>query len=250
MKVSVITVCYNNESTIRDTIESVLNQSYQDIEYIIIDGDSVDNTNKIIAKYKDKIDHYISEPDKGIYNAMNKGIKIASGDIIGTLNADDFLTNHEIIDKIVNEFEINNVDAVLGDVQFVNPQNVKRIVRYYSSKHFNINKFKFGVMPAHPGFYVKSEAFKKFGYYKENYEIASDFELLIRFLYKNNLNYSYIEEPFVTMRTGGISNKSVKCRFVLNNEIIRACAENGIKTNWINIYSKYFRKVFEFIGNN
>lgn len=250
MKVSIVTVCYNNESTIAYTIDSVLNQSYNNIEYIIIDGYSLDQTKKIIASYGDRVDHFISEPDKGIYNAMNKGIKIATGDIIGILNADDFFTNEKIIEKIVEEFESNNLDAVYGDVQFVKPDKINKVVRYYSSKKFNLNKFKYGIMPAHPSFYVKSEAFKKYGYYKEDYRIASDFEILIRFLYTFKMAHSYVEFPFVTMRTGGISNKSLKSRFILNKEILRACRENGIKTNLLYIYSKYFKKLLEFIGNN
>jgi glycosyltransferase involved in cell wall biosynthesis len=249
MKVSIITVCYNSEATIRDTINSVLNQSYGDIEYIIVDGNSTDSTKEIIAFYGNKINQFISEPDKGIYQAMNKGIKLAQGDIIGMLNADDFFCNSNIISSIVSEFKTNKMDAVYGDVQFVKQKNLDKIVRYYSSKHFNPRKFKYGFMPAHPSFYVKKKAFIDYGYYKEDYLIASDYELLIRFLYKNTLSYKYLEMPFVTMRTGGVSNKSIKNRFILNKEIMRACSENGIKTNLLKVYTKYFRKVFELIGN-
>ena len=250
MKVSIITVCFNNDSTIKDTIDSVLNQSYKNIEYIIIDGDSADKTKDIITSYGNKIDQFVSESDRGIYHAMNKGIKLVKGDIVGMLNADDFFCDYDIIEKLVKEFVTENLDAVFGDVQFVNSQNLKKIVRYYSSKHFHPSKFKYGFMPAHPSFYVKRELFSKYGYYKEDYNIASDFELLIRFLYRTEVKSKYIEMPFVTMRTGGISNKSFMSRFVLNKEIVRACSENKIKTNLFNIYLKYFRKIFEFIGNN
>ncbi|HAF28011.1 MAG TPA: glycosyl transferase [Bacteroidales bacterium] len=249
MKISIITVCYNSEYTIQNTINSVLNQSYSDIEYIIVDGNSTDNTKSIITSYANKISCFISEPDHGIYHAMNKGIRMATGDIVGMLNADDFFTNQEVVQRIVKEFENKDIDAVYGDVQFVNPENINRIVRYYSSSKFKPNKFKYGFMPAHPSFYVKKDLFEKLGYYKEDYLIASDYELLIRFLFKGNLLYKYIERPLVTMRSGGISNKSLKNRFILNKEIMRACKENGIKTNYINIYSKYFRKINELIGN-
>lgn len=250
MKVSIITVVFNNALTIRTTIESVLNQTYKDIEYIIIDGASTDQTLEQIKLYSNKIDHIVSEPDKGMYDAMNKGIKLASGDIVGILNADDFFCDDKVIQKLVDVFVKDKIDAVYGDIQFVNPSNLNKIVRYYSSKRFNPLKFKYGFMPAHPSFYVKREFFEKLGYYKEDYLIASDYELLIRFLYNKEIKYKYIEMPFVTMRTGGVSNKSLKNRFVLNKEIIRACKENGIDTNSLKIYSKYFRKVFELFGNN
>ena len=250
MKVSIITVVFNNVSTISSTIESVLNQTYNNIEYIIIDGASDDGTLDQITQYSNKIDKIVSEPDNGIYNAMNKGIRLATGEIIGMLNADDFFCNPDVISSIVSEFETNEIDAVYGDVQFVNPRNLKKIVRYYSSKHFHPKRFKYGFMPAHPSFYVKKSAFDNLGYYKEDYIIASDYELLIRFLFKNKQKSKYLELPLVTMRTGGISNKSLKSRFVLNKEIVRACKENGLRTNLINIYSKYFRKIFELIGNN
>lgn len=250
MKVSIITVCYNNDSTIKDTIDSVLNQSYQNIEYIIVDGNSSDNTKTIISSYGNKINQFVSEPDNGIYHAMNKGVKLAHGDIVGILNADDFFCSSDVISNIIKEFKTKNIDAVYGDVQFVKPQNLEKIVRYYSSKQFMPQKFKYGFMPAHPSFYVKRNAFDDFGYYKEDYLIASDYELLIRFIYKNNLKCKYLEFPFVTMRTGGVSNKSLKSRLILNKEIVRACKENGIKTNLANIYLKYFRKIFELIGNN
>ena len=250
MKVSIITVVFNNASTIRDTIESVLNQTYKNIEYIIIDGASTDQTLEQINSFSNIIDQIVSEADSGIYDAMNKGIKLATGDIVGILNADDFFCNDQVIQKVVEVFTKDEIDAVYGDVQFVNPSNLNKIVRYYSSKRFNSSKFKYGFMPAHPSFYVKREFFGKFGYYKEDYLIASDYELLIRFLYNKEIKYKYIEMPFVTMRTGGLSNKSFKNRFILNKEIIHACKENGIETNSLKIYSKYFRKVFELFGNN
>lgn len=247
MKVSIITVCYNSASTIMNTIDSVLNQSYKNIEYIIVDGKSKDGSVELISKYGDRISRLISEPDKGIYDAMNKGIKLATGDIVGILNSDDFFNNNGVVQLIVDEFIKSNIDAVYGDVQFVKPSNLNKVVRYYSSKRFCIRKFKFGFMPAHPSFYVRREYFEKYGYYKTDYKIGADFELLIRFLYKNKLKCKYLQTTFVTMRTGGVSTRSLKSNIVLNSEILRACRENGIKTNILNIYSKYFVKVFELI---
>lgn len=247
MKVSIITAVHNNASTIKDAIESVINQSYQNIEYIVVDGASTDGTIEIINNYKNYIVHFISEPDNGIYNAINKGIKLATGDIVGILNSDDFFCCNNIIEKVVNEFRKDNIDAVYGDVQFVNPNKENKITRYYSSKRFKPSMFKYGFMPAHPSFYAKRSFFNELGYYKETYKIGADFELLLRFLLKNNLNAKYLEMSFVTMRTGGISNRSYKSNLLLNKEILQACRENNVKTNLINIYSKYFIKAFEFI---
>jgi len=247
LKVSIITVCYNSVKTIKDAIDSVVNQTYNNIEYIVIDGASKDGTIDIVSSYGEKVSKFISEPDNGIYNAMNKGIKIATGDIVGILNSDDFFNNNEVVQRIVDEFNNNNVDAIYGDVQFVKPKNLLKVVRYYSSKNFSPKKFKYGFMPAHPSFYVKRSYFEKIGYYQENYKIGADYELLIRFLYNHKLKSKYLQMPFVTMRTGGVSNRSFKSYIILNNEILRACKENGIKTNMINVYSKYFIKVFELV---
>lgn len=247
MRVSIITVVYNNSSTIKSAIESVLSQTYKDIEYIVVDGASTDGTVDIIKEYGDRIDKFVSEPDKGIYNAMNKGIKLSTGDIVGILNSDDFFTNNSIIQNIVDSFD-NDIDAIYGDIQFVDPNNLNKIVRYYSSERFKRSSFKYGFMPAHPSFYVRRKFYEELGLYKEDYKIGADYELLVRFLYCNNLKTKYLKFPFVCMRTGGVSNQNFKSNFTLNNEILRACKENGLNTNLLNIYSKYYFKVFEFIN--
>jgi glycosyltransferase involved in cell wall biosynthesis len=248
IKVSIITVSYNSVSTIFDTINSVINQSYANIEYIIIDGASNDGTRDVINSFGPKIAKFISESDYGIYDALNKGIKLATGDIVGILNSDDFFYNSTVIEKIVKAFTDNNTDAVIGDVQFMDPNDELKVVRYYSSKKFKPSKFRFGFMPAHPGFYVKRELFEKLGYYKTDYKIAADYELIMRYLLTNKVRYKYIEFPVVSMRSGGISNKSLKSNYILNKEIARACRENGVKTNFFFIYSKYFIKIFQFFG--
>jgi glycosyltransferase involved in cell wall biosynthesis len=245
-KVSIITVSYNSIRTISDTVKSVFSQTWPNIEYIIIDGSSTDGTVDFINSFSTGISKFISEPDLGIYDAINKGIKLATGDIVGILHSDDFFYNNNVIEKVAETFRLNEVDAVLGDAQFVDPENISRTVRYYSSKNFKPGKFKFGFMPAHPGFYVKRELFEKLGYYKVDYTIAADFELLMRFLLINKVEYKYLEMPFLIMRRGGVSNKSLLSNFTLNKEIVRACRENGIKTNYFFIYSKYLIKMFEF----
>jgi glycosyltransferase involved in cell wall biosynthesis len=244
--VSVITVSYNSITTIKDTINSVLAQTYPDIEFIIVDGSSTDGTVELIRSFGNRITKFVSEPDKGVYDAINKGIRLATGDIVGILNSDDFFYDNTVIEKVSECLNHENTDAVFGDVQFFNPSKPGNIVRYYSSGNFKTSKFKFGFMPAHPSFYVKRELFEKFGYYKIDYKIAADYELILRFLLINNIKYKYLEMPFVSMRTGGLSNRSFRSNFTLNKEILRACNENGVKTNYFYIYSKYFRKIFEF----
>jgi glycosyltransferase involved in cell wall biosynthesis len=250
LKISIITVSFNSVKSIAHTINSVLAQTYPEIEYIIIDGSSTDGTIEIIESFSSGISTFISEPDKGIYDAINKGIKMATGDIIGILNSDDFFYDNSVIEKIAKSIEENNIDAIIGDVQFVDQANTSKVIRYYSSKHFKTARFRFGFMPAHSSFYVKKELFEKLGYYKTDYKIAADYELLIRFLYVNKIKYKYLEMPFVSMRMGGVSNKSIHSIYTLNKEIAKACRENGIKTNYIFIYSKYFAKIFEFLSND
>ncbi|MGD0756649.1 MAG: glycosyltransferase family 2 protein [Bacteroidales bacterium] len=248
-KISIITVSFNSAKTISDTIESVLSQTYPDIEYLVLDGSSSDGTVELVNSYGNRISKFISEPDKGIYDAINKGIRLATGNIIGILHSDDFFYSNNVIEKVAASFNEYEIDAVFGDARFVDPINTSKVVRYYSSKLFSIAKFKFGYMPAHPSFYVKRELFEKLGYYKTDYKIAADFELLVRFLYINQIKCKYLEIPFLSMRMGGVSNKSIFSKYTLNKEIVRACKENGIKTNYFLIYSKYFSKLFEFKVN-
>ena len=254
MIVSIITASFNSERTIRDTIKSVLAQTYPDIEYIIIDGGSKDSTIDIVKEYESKFNgkmHWISEKDKGIYDAMNKGIKISSGEVVGIINSDDYFRTPEIVKHIATIFEENpSIDSTFGDLCYVNPENISKVVRYYSGKHWNPEKFRWGFMPPHPTFYCRKKYFEKFGYYKIDFKIAADFELLIRFLFSNSVNYKYINENMVVMRNGGVSTKDIKSKITLNKEIVRACKENGIYTNFPMLLLKYFVKAFELIGNN
>jgi glycosyltransferase involved in cell wall biosynthesis len=249
LKISIITVCFNSYKTITETINSVLTQAYPNIEYIIIDGASSDGTRELISSYGTKISKLISEPDKGIYDAINKGIRVATGDIIGILNSDDVFYDENVIEKIAEAFEDKKLEVIISDVQFVDPGNTSKVIRYYSSKNFTTGRFRFGFMPAHPGFYAKRELFEKYGYYKTDYRIAADYELEMRFLLTNHVSYKYLPMPVVSMRTGGVSNKSIISNYILNKEIAKACRENGVRTNFFFIYSKYFIKIFQFFGN-
>ena len=178
---------------------------------------------------------------------MNKGINLATGDVIGILNSDDFYINNEVISIITNEFMTKNVDSVFADLVYVKADDSDRIVRYYSSAKFHPKKMAYGWMPAHPTFFVKREIYKQYGLYKTNYQIAADYELAARFLVKNKISYSYIPKVLVKMRKGGVSTRSLKSNWILNKEIIRACAENDIKTNIIKVFSKYPAKIFQLI---
>jgi glycosyltransferase involved in cell wall biosynthesis len=247
MKISIITATYNSEKTIQNSIESVISQKYPNIEYIIVDGVSSDRTLDIIKSYGSKIAKFISEPDQGMYDAMNKGIAMATGDVIGILNSDDFYTNNTIISQVVQSFQKSQADAVFGDLVYVNSNNLNKIVRYYSSAKFTPSRFAYGWMPAHPTFFVKRSAYEQYGIFQTDYQIAADYELLTRFLAKHQLRYTYIPSVMVCMRTGGASTNNLMSNWVLNREIIRACRENGIQTNWFKVLSKYFTKVFQLI---
>lgn len=248
MKVSVITVAYNSQRTIRDTIDSVVQQTYSSIEYIVIDGASTDETANIVRSYGNKISVFISEPDKGLYDAINKGIRCATGDIVGILNSDDFFASAQIIDTIVKTFYNNeNVDAVFADVAYVKANKTDKVVRLYSSKKFDISRFSRGYMPAHPSLYAKRELYTHFGLYKADYKIAADFEMMIRLFYTNKIKYVYVPMIFVFMRMGGISNKNISSVYLLNKETLRACRENKIQTSIAKLTLKYFTKIFEYI---
>ena len=243
MKISIITVVYNNKETIKDAIDSVLSQTYKDIEYIIVDGESRDGTVEIIESYGDKISKFITEPDNGLYDAMNKGIALATGDVIGILNSDDFYMNEFVIEKVVKVFEEQEIDSLFADLVYVKPDNLERVVRHYDSRVFKPSKFAYGWMPAHPTFFVKREMYEKYGLFKTDYIIAADYELLVRFLYKHKVSYYYLQEVITKMRTGGVSTNGLKSNWILNQEIIRACDENGIKTNMCKVLSKYPQKI-------
>lgn len=245
MKVSLITVSFNSVSTISDTIESISSQDHKDIEYIIIDGNSKDGTVEVIKSHNQKITNWISEPDSGIYDAMNKGIAMATGEVIGILNSDDFYSNNRIISQVAKAFEDEQVDAVFGDLVFVDPMNLKKIVRRYSSKKWNPKKLAWGFMPAHPTFFVRRKYYESLGVYKTDYKISADYELLIRFLLVHKLNYRYLPLNMVIMRKGGVSSKGLMSNVILNREIVRGCHENGIYTNSLMVYSKYFTKLSE-----
>jgi len=234
IKFSIITVCFNSEEFIRTAIESVLSQDYVNIEYIVIDGNSTDATVSIVKEYTDKIVHLVSEPDMGIYDAMNKGIALASGDVIGILNSDDFYPHTHVLSDVAHCFETKQeIDIVLGNVDYVHMMELNVAVRYYSSSRFVPWKLRFGLMPAHPGAFIKKSAYMNVGQYKLGYKIAADFDMFVRIFMHDKATYITLNEVVVRMRVGGVSTSGIDSYIVSSKEMIRSLKENTIYTCWL-----------------
>lgn len=228
---TIITVVFNGAATLEHTIRSVSEQTYDNVEHIIIDGGSTDATLGILHKYEDNIDYWVSEKDAGIYDAMNKGIDLASGDYIGMLNSDDYFASPSALEIIASHLRASNVDAVFSCLDIVDPANLNRILRKYRIPNFSPLMLRIGLMPPHPTFYCKKSCYEKAGLYCTDYRIAADFEMLARLLLKQNISWKFIDETTVKMRSGGLSSKGIKSNWIINREIIRACTENGLYTN-------------------
>jgi glycosyltransferase involved in cell wall biosynthesis len=241
----VITVVFNARDTIENCIQSVLKQRYEDVEYIVIDGGSTDGTVEIIEKYSAHISAFLSERDNGIYDAMNKGIRLSKGDIVGTLNADDILADNEILSLVASSFLASDCSVVYGDLLFVNAAG--RTVRRWTSKQCNSASFNFGFMPPHPTFYCRRTLFSKFGFYNINYGSASDYELMLRFMHLNNLKSCYLNKVMINMRIGGTSNRSFKNRFKAWTFDLKAMQKNKVKIPLLALIMKPVRKVIQFI---
>lgn len=244
MKISIITPSFNSEKTIENTIKSVLNQTYKDIEYIIIDGGSKDNTLAIINKYKSRITEVISEPDKGIYDAMNKGIKLATGEVVGILNSDDLYFDEYVVENVVKVFKENPIDCLWGNlVYFKNDSN--KFIRIWKGGKYKPGIFKTGWVPPHPTFFVKKEIYKKYGYFRLDFPIAADYELMLRFLEKYKIKGYYLPRFLVKMRVGGTSNK-LKNIIKGNLECIRAWKENNLRICILTPILRILRRIFQF----
>jgi len=247
MKISVITVCRNTALTIEQTIRSVQSQTCSNIEHIIVDGASTDGTVDIIRKQEAGITRWISEPDNGIYDAMNKGIDLATGDIIGFLNADDILADSGVLERIVQVMEDSRYDGCYADVVYVKA-DMKSVLRRYRSDRFSPDRLAYGWMPAHPTLYLRKEVFERSGKFKTDYEIAADYELVARIFGRCHIKARYIPEVWVKMRAGGVSTRNIRSNWVISREIVRACRENGIKTNLFKVCLKYPRKMLELVA--
>ena len=260
MKISLITACYNSAGTIRTSMESVFAQRDVDVEYIVVDGGSTDGTVEIVEEFSCK-EHkdgfafkWISERDRGMYDAINKGIKMATGDVVGILNADDMFESEDTLAKIAAQFEgtgngeqgTERIDALYADIRFVK-NDLQTTSRYYSAKHWKPWMLQWGKMPPHPSVYIRRELFDQYGLYKLGYDIAADYELLIRYLRMAKLNTRYLNECVVRMRMGGKSTRGWKSFVTLNREIVRGNLENGYFCCFPMLLPKYLFKIFEFI---
>ncbi len=246
VKISIITVAYNSAKTIEDTLKSVVNQEYKSVEYIIIDGGSTDDTLQIVEKYKSKIAVLVSEKDKGIYDAMNKGIAFATGDIIGILNSDDFYPDPHVLSKIVNEFK-PEIDGVYADLVYVDPGNTARINRTWKSGDYQIGMFLKGWMPPHPTFFVRKEIYDIYGTYALNLRSAADYEFMLRVIHKHGIKLAYLPETIVRMRAGGASNASLKNRIKANKEDRLAWKMNDLRPQLFTHLRKPLSKIFQFL---
>ena len=258
MKISVVTATLNSGATLRDTLESVLRQDYPDYELVIKDGGSTDDTLDICREYEPKFEgrmKLVSSPDKGIYDAMNQGIRLASGEIVGILNSDDFYTSADILQTVARHFEQNaDIDAIYGDIHYVKADNTSKIVRYYSSRLFRRSLMRFGYMPAHPSFYCKKATYERFQvdgngeYYDTSYKVAADFEFLVRTIFVGQIKTHYVNKDFVTMRYGGASNSGLRSHRQIDRDHQRALKENGVYSNIFFLGLRYIYKIGEIVS--
>ena len=247
VKISIITVTYNRANFIRDAIEGVLRQRYKNYEYIVVDGASKDNTVQILKEYQPKFEgrmRWLSEPDNGLYDAINKGIKMSTGDVVGIINSDDYFHRDDIFDAISTGFNDATVEVVYGDDRIIKPEKPDTNYRFHCAWYFRPWMFRIGLEPPHPSFYARRECFEKWGYYKTDYFISADFELMMRFMLIHRAKYKYIHHTLLTFRASGISTDKNNRRR-MNKEIVRACNENGVWTCLPLVYCKYFFRVFE-----
>ncbi len=246
MKVSIITVTKNSEKYLSDCINSVRRQNFKDIEYIVIDGQSTDTTLDIIRKNENHIDYWISEADRGMYDAINKGISLATGDIIGILNSDDMFASADSVRSIVDCFETTGTDSVYGDLVYVDAQNTQKILRYWKGGAYKRSRFRYGWMPAHPTFYMKRELVEKYGLYENHYYTAADYEFMARYLFLHKVSAQYIDTMLIKMRSGGISNVTFKSRIRANRRDFLAMKKNKIPFSFFVSVLKPLIKIPQF----
>lgn len=248
MKISVITVCYNSELTLNRALQSVVNQDWPYIEHIVIDGASSDGSLEIIERFRSQLVHIVSEPDNGIYDAMNKGLDLASGDIVCFLNADDHYSHQKVLSQVAKQMTDHNLDALMGDVAFFHPHEPTLLIRRFRSNRFRPDRLSWGWMPAHPALFLRKTVIDRVGRFNTNYRIAGDFEFIVRAFTNQTLHYRHIPEVLVHMQTGGVSTSGLRSKILLNREVLKACRENGLQTNLFKILSKYPRKILEYIN--
>ena len=247
MKISVITVCFNSQTTIERSIQSVVDQQWPEVEHIVIDGGSTDGTLAILERFRPHLAVLVSEPDKGIYDAMNKGLARATGDVICFLNADDQYADVNVLTEVAQQMRTHQLDALVADVGFFKAGDPTRMTRRYRSDRFSPQHLSWGWMPAHPGLFLTRKVVQRVGQFKTDYRIAGDYEYVVRTFHGHDLHYKHLPSVVVNMQAGGISNSSWRNRLLLNREVVRACKENGIHTNLLKILVKYPFKLLELM---
>lgn len=247
MKVSIITVVFNGAPTIKSCIDSILGQDYGEIEYIIVDGGSTDGTVELVKSYGNRINQFVSEPDKGIYDGMNKGIKMATGDVIGILNADDFYASNTVISRIAEAMKLNLADGAYGDLEYVDAVNHNLVKRNWKSGEYVANSFLNGWMPPHPTFFLKRSFYSQYGSFRLDLGSAADYELMLRMIHKIGIKLTYIPEVLVKMRVGGVSNSNLANRITANRNDRKAWKVNELKPHFYTLWLKPFRKVLQFM---
>jgi len=247
MKISIITVSYNAEKTLGRTLDSVARQTYQNVEHILIDGGSTDASMSVAAKSGSHLIKSLSERDEGVYDAMNKGLALATGDVVAFLNADDFYSSDEVLSQVVGLMVTKQLDVLSGNVAYFRLGSEDKTIRVYDSGRFEVEKLAIGLMPAHPATFIRRDILLKAGGFKINYKIAGDFELIARILTRQKIKMDHLSRILVKMQLGGISTSGWGARLLINREILRACAENGIRSNLLKIWLRYPRKLLEFV---
>jgi glycosyltransferase involved in cell wall biosynthesis len=247
MKISIITVCFNSSETIAQTLRSVREQTHDDVEHIVIDGKSTDNTLEIVAAQGQHVAKLVSEKDEGIYDAMNKGIELATGDVVAFLNADDFYKTPDVLARVALAMQAEQLDAYYGDVEFFRTEQQDKVVRRYNSGLFTVDRLGWGIMPAHPALFVRRHVFERFGKFRTDYKICGDFEFVARIFKHASLRHRYVPEALVRMRMGGVSTSGLRATLQINNEKMRACRENSIPTSWLKMLRRFPLKAMEFL---
>lgn len=246
MKITVITICYNSANTIGRTLQSVRYQVHESIEHIIVDGGSTDSTLEVVAVEGEHVDKLVSEKDNGIYDAMNKGIQLATGDVVAFLNADDYYKDTDVLARVARLMQTEQLDALYGDVEFFRPDQQDAVVRRYNSGRFTAGRLGWGWMPAHPAVFVRRALFERYGAFRTDYRIAGDFEFIARVFRHPELRHRHLRVSLVCMQLGGISTSGWRATLQLNREMMRACRANAIPTNWLKILLRYPLKILEF----
>lgn len=248
MKFSIITAVLNGKATIEQAIRSLSSQTYKNFEHIIVDGGSTDGTLEFIETYDNHVVKILSGNDHGIYDALNKGLGLSSGDVMGILNADDFYASDTVLETVMNTFMNHKVDSCYGDLQYVDKKDIHKVIRHWKSSQYSDGKFKYGWMPPHPTFFVKKVIYDRFGYFNTNFHIAADYELMLRFLVKHRISTRYIPHVLIRMRWGGVSNRNLRNMILKSYEDYLAWKANGLKRGFYTIPMKNISKIPQFLS--